>query len=84
MGCLEGMFHSHFSHSLPMAARSKMVKSTVRIDFDDEGKDPRVGGGDTAGTAVSSKGSYPFYPQHKLPSKADPHPSKAAPRSWAI
>lgn len=56
MGCLEGMFHSHFSHSLPMAARSKMVKSTVRIDFDDEGKDPRVGGGDTAGTAVSSKG----------------------------
>lgn len=36
MGCLEGMFHSHFSHSLPMAARSKIVKSTIRIGSDDE------------------------------------------------
>lgn len=25
------VFHSHFSHSLPMAARSKVIKSTIRI-----------------------------------------------------
>lgn len=30
-GVREGVIHSHFSHSLPMAARSKTVKSTIRI-----------------------------------------------------
>lgn len=79
-----GRVHSHFSHSLPMAARSKMVKSTIRTGFDEEGKDPRIWGGDTAGTAVSPKGSYPSNPHRKVPSEANPHPSQPAPRSWAI
>lgn len=82
-GVWEGVFHSHFSHSLPMAARSKMVKSILALVLTKKGKDPRVWGGDTAGTAVSPKGSYSSYP-HKLPSEANPHPYEAAPRARAV
>lgn len=31
MGCWKGVFHSHFSHSLPMAVRPKKGQSTISI-----------------------------------------------------
>lgn len=67
-GVREGVLHSHFSHSLPMAARSKTVKRKIRIKvLTKRGENIlELGMGTEAGTTVSPEGSSLSFP-HKLP-----------------